>query len=50
MAIIIFYFSAIGNSLYATKTIAQNINEDYINIASLMNDSNYDFTFNLNDN
>lgn len=43
----IFYFSATGNSLYAAKTIAQNLGEDIINIATIMNDSDADCTFNL---
>ncbi len=46
----IFYFSATGNSLYAAKTICKNIGEEFVNIASLMNDSNANFSFNLKDN
>lgn len=36
MAIMIFYFSATGNSLYTAKTITQNINEDYIQMLKLV--------------
>ncbi len=46
----IFYFSATGNSLYTAKAISKSIDEEIVNIASIMNDSNSDFTFDLKEN
>ena len=46
----IFYFSGTGNSLYSAKFIAESVGDDYANIAVLMNDSDFDFTYSLKDN
>lgn len=44
----IFYFSGTGNSLYATKYIAENCNEKQISISAAVSKGNYEY--NLNDN